>query len=132
MGSFNDILYNIKTRLVLPFQHDLKNILNKVTWNMKATSKELQKQASLSVVDIKLGFMMWFFFTIWSFDQFYVFTNVCKKGFEIYFILFRSWIICKNKKSTGFYTFTKTSFITISRSKQNKKNSEYPFLGIAK
>ena len=64
MGSFNDILYNIKIRLVLPFQHDLKNILNKVTWNMKATSRQLQKQASPSIVDIKLVFMMCFFYNL--------------------------------------------------------------------
>ena len=50
----------------------------------------------------------------------------------IYFILFRSWFICKNKKRPGFYTLTKTIFINNSRSKQNKKNSEHPFVGIVK
>ena len=62
----------------------------------------------------------------------FLFTNVYKRVFRIYFILFRSRCICKNKKRPGFHTPTETIFINNSRSKQNKKNSAHPFLDIVK
>ena len=34
------------------------------------------------------------------------------KGCLGFFNLFRSWVICKNKRRSGFYTFTETSFFT--------------------
>ena len=46
--------------------------------------------------------------------------NVYKSVFETFFILFRSWIICKNLKCLGFYTLTEIIFINSSRSKQHK------------
>ena len=43
-----------------------------------------------------------------------------KKGVcGIVFILFRSCVICKNKKRPGFYTLVFYTFINNSRSKQN-------------
>ena len=48
IGSFNDILYNIKSKSVLD-QNDLKSVSNKVTSNLETAFKqELQKQAYLS------------------------------------------------------------------------------------
>ena len=40
MGSFNDSLYNIKSRSDLSDLNDFKNIANKVTSNMKAASPQ--------------------------------------------------------------------------------------------
>ena len=40
--------------------------------------------------------------------------------------------MCEYKKRPGFYTLTEIIFINNSRSKQNKKYSEHPFLGIVK
>ena len=62
----------------------------------------------------------------------FLFTNVYKKLFGIYYVLFRSWFICKNQKRPGFYTLTEIIFINNSRSKQNKKNPQHPFVAIAK
>ena len=45
------------------------------------------------------------------------------KGCSGLFILFRTWVIC---------TVTETRFINNSRSKQNKKNPEHPFIDIGK
>ena len=42
-----------------------------------------------------------------------------KKVFKIFFILFKSWVIYKNKKWPGFYTLIFYIFINNSRSKQN-------------
>ena len=50
-----------------------------------------------------------------------------QKGIRDIFILFWSWVICKNKKWTGFYTLIFYIFINNSRSKQNKKKSSAPF-----
>ena len=50
----------------------------------------------------------------------------------VFFILFRSWVICKNLKKTGFYTLVFYTFISNSRSKQNKKNPTNPFVDITK
>ena len=49
-------------------------------------------------------------------------TNAYKMVCGIFLILFRSWVICKNKKRCGFYTLDFYIFINNSRSKQNKKN----------
>ena len=38
-------------------------------------------------------------------------------------------LFAKIKKSSGFYTFTETRFISNSRSKQDKKYPEHPFAG---
>ena len=46
-------------------------------------------------------------------------TNRCV---EFFIILFRSWVICKNQKSPGFYT----------RSKQNKKDPKHLSVDIIK
>ena len=51
----------------------------------------------------------------------FLLINVYKSVFETFFILFRSWIICKNLKCLGFYTLTEIIFINSSRSKQHKK-----------
>ena len=48
------------------------------------------------------------------------------------FLLFRSWVICKNKKRPGFFTLAFSIFINNSRSKQNKKNPEHLFVDIVK
>ena len=62
----------------------------------------------------------------------FLLTNVYKLCVGFFLILFRSSIICKNKKRPGFYTLVLYIFINNSRSKQNKKNPEYPFLEIIK
>ena len=49
-----------------------------------------------------------------------------------FIILFRAWVIYKNWKRAGIYTLTENIFIDNSKSKQNKKNPESSFLGIAK
>ena len=36
-----------------------------------------------------------------------------------FFILFRTLVICQNRKRPGFYTVTETRFINNSRSKRN-------------
>ena len=55
------------------------------------------------------------------------------KGFVgFFFILFRSWYICKKIKRPAFYTLVFYVFINNSRSKQNKKNPEHPFVDIVK
>ena len=51
----------------------------------------------------------------------FLLTNVYKRVCKISYILFRSWVIFKNKKRPGFYTLTFHIFINNSRSKQNKK-----------
>ena len=51
----------------------------------------------------------------------FLLTNVCNRVFRIFFILFRSWVICKNQKRPVFYTLVFWIFIINSRSKQNKK-----------
>ena len=49
----------------------------------------------------------------------FLLTNMYKKVFKIFFILFKSWVIYKNKKWPGFYTLIFYIFINNSRSKQN-------------
>ena len=62
----------------------------------------------------------------------FLLTNVYKRMWGIFLILFRSSVICKNQKRPGFYTLVFYIFINNSRSKQNKKNPEHPFLDIIK
>ena len=62
----------------------------------------------------------------------FLLTNVYKRVCEIFFILFTSWVICKNFKRPGFYTLAFYTFINNWRSKQNKKNLTHPFLDITK
>ena len=57
----------------------------------------------------------------------FLLTNVYKTVFEICFIFFRPWVICKNKKWPGFYALVFYIFINNSRSKQNKKNLKHAF-----
>ena len=64
MGSFNDILYNIKSKSVLSISYWFKNIANKVTSNMKAASPQyLQKQAypsfSIKYLLVQAVFSIW-------------------------------------------------------------------------
>ena len=53
-----------------------------------------------------------------------------KRGMWNFLNLFRSWVICKNRKKPGFYTLVFYTFINNSRSKQNKKNPTHPFVNI--
>ena len=62
----------------------------------------------------------------------FLLTNVYKKVCGIFFISFRSWVICKNLKRPGFCTLVFYTFINNSRSKQNKKNPIHPFVDIGK
>ena len=59
-------------------------------------------------------------------------TNFYKRVFRIFFILFRTWVICQNKRSPGFYILTKTRLINNWGSKQNKNNPEHLFVDIGK
>ena len=66
------------------------------------------------------------------FNTFFHLT-MCTQGYlEFFFILFRSWVICENQKRSGFYTLVFYIFINNSRSKQNKKNAEHPFVDTVK
>ena len=51
-----------------------------------------------------------------GFCTLFLFTNVYKRLFGIYFILFRSWFIYKYKKRLRLYTLTETIFINNLRS----------------
>ena len=62
----------------------------------------------------------------------FLLTNVYKRVCGIFFISFRSWVICKNLKRPGFYTLVFYTFINNSRSKQNKKNPTHPSVDITK
>ena len=50
----------------------------------------------------------------------------------VFFILFRSWIIYKSLKRSGFYTLVFYTFINNSRSKQNQTNPTHAFVDITK
>ena len=52
--------------------------------------------------------------------------------FEIFFILFRSWVINKSVKIEFVGTRSFLIFKNNSRSKQNKKNHVLPFVDIGK
>ena len=62
----------------------------------------------------------------------FLFTNVYTRVCEIFLILFRSWVICKNEKRPSFYTLAFYTFINNSRSKQDKKNLIHLFLDITR
>ena len=47
-------------------------------------------------------------------------TNVYKSMFGIFFILFRSWVICKNKKRHGLYTLVFYILITTQHLSKTK------------
>ena len=51
----------------------------------------------------------------------FLLTNAYKRVCGIFFILFRSRVVCKNLKRPGFYTIIFNTFINNSRSKKNKK-----------
>ena len=55
-----------------------------------------------------------------------------QKSVRDFFILFRSWITCKNWKWRGFYTLTEVIFLNNSILKRNKKNTEPLFVDIGK
>ena len=52
--------------------------------------------------------------------------------FGIFFILFGSWVINKNVKSECAETSSFLIFANYSRSRQNKENSEHPFVDTSK
>ena len=54
----------------------------------------------------------------------FLLTNV-NRVFGIFLILFRSWVICKNKKRPGLYTLVFCIFVNNSITKQKK--SQTPF-----
>ena len=62
----------------------------------------------------------------------FLLTNVYKRVCGIFFILFRSWVICKKIKRPAFYTLVFYVFINNSRSKQNKKNPRQIFVDVGK
>ena len=62
----------------------------------------------------------------------FLLTNVYKRVCGIFFISFRSWVICKNLQRPDFYTLAFYTFINNSRSKQNEKNPTHPFANITK
>ena len=62
----------------------------------------------------------------------FLLTNVYKRVCGIFFILFRTWVICQNQKWPVFYTLPETKFINNSRSKQNKENPTHPSVDIGK
>ena len=62
----------------------------------------------------------------------FLLKNVYKWMLCIFFILFRSWVINNNVKKECVETRSFFIFANISRSKQNKKNPEHPFVDIGK
>ena len=54
------------------------------------------------------------------------------KGYVGLFYFFRTWVISQNQKRPCFCTLTETRSINNSRSKQNKRNPEQPFVDIGK
>ena len=65
-------------------------------------------------------------------DTHFLLTNVYKRMRWIFFISFRSWVICKNLKRPGSYALVFDTFINDSRSKQNFKNPTHLFVDITK
>ena len=55
-----------------------------------------------------------------------------QKCFWDFFISFRSCVICKDLKRSGFYTLVFYTFINNSRYKQNRKNPTHTFVDITK
>ena len=66
----------------------------------------------------------------------FLLTNVCKRMYEIFFILFRSWAICKELKRSGIYTRWYLRFLHFLLITQDlgkiKKNPEQLFVDIIK
>ena len=62
----------------------------------------------------------------------FLLSTVYKRLCGIFVILFRSWVICKNQKRTGFYSLVFYFSINNSRSKQNKKKTPHTFVDITK
>ena len=65
----------------------------------------------------------------------FLLTNVYERVCGIFFISFRSWVICKNLKRPGFYKlifYALLTHVNNSRSKQNKNNPTYRFVDITK
>ena len=58
--------------------------------------------------------------------------NVYKRVLGIFSILFRSWVICQNKKRPGFYTPQKPGLLTTQDLNKIKKNPEHPFVDFGK
>ena len=58
-----------------------------------------------------------------------MFTKNCV-GFFLFYLELELFV--QIKKRSVFCTLTKTKFVNNSRSKQNKKNSEHPFVDIGK
>ena len=67
----------------------------------------------------------------WNFAHVF-YLPLSMKVVRNFFILFRSWVICKNQKRPAFYTIVFCTFINNSRSKQNKKNPKHLFVDIAR
>ena len=62
----------------------------------------------------------------------FLLTNVYKRVFGIFFILFRSWVTCKNKK-TLVSTYSFFTFLLITQDLNKiKKNPKYAFIDIVK
>ena len=49
-----------------------------------------------------------------------------------FFISFRSWVVCKNKKRPDFYTLVFYTFISSQDLNKTKKNPTHPFADITK
>ena len=54
----------------------------------------------------------------------FLLTNV-NRVFGIFLILFRSWVICKNKKRPGLYTLVFCIFVNNSITKQKKSQTHF-------
>ena len=71
-------------------------------------------------------------FFCWNFCTRFLLNNVFKKVVGIFFIFFRTWVINKSVKNECVETRSFFIFSNNPRSKQNKKNSEHPFVDIGK
>ena len=60
----------------------------------------------------------------------FLLAYVYKRVRGIFFNFFKSWVICKKLKRTGFYILVFYIFINNTRSEQNKRNPEHAFLDI--
>ena len=68
----------------------------------------------------------------WKFCTHFLHNNVYKRVCGLFFILLRSWVINKNIKNECEETRSFLIFANNSRSQQNKKNPEDPFVDIGK
>ena len=62
----------------------------------------------------------------------FLLTNAYKRVCGIFFISFRSWVICKNLKRSGFYTLVFTLLLITQDLNKIKKNLRPPFVDITK